>query len=95
MPCQGNSILYCVYRADGPLSAENHYTADYPEDEVDSDDEYGRQAYMYRNANASDDEEYDNNAYESSDDMVMEGDGGDDAAMARIKTYMRRHAARG
>ncbi|KAK0389481.1 hypothetical protein NLU13_3056 [Sarocladium strictum] len=76
-------------------NAENHYTADYPEDEVDSDDEYGRQAYLYRTRNASDDEEYDNETYESSDDMVLDGDGDDDAAMARIKAYMRRHAARG
>ena len=42
-------------------SAENHYTADYPDDEVDSDDEYDRNAYHYRNKNASDDEEYDEN----------------------------------
>lgn len=74
-----------------PIIAENHYTADYPEDEVDSDDEYGRQAYLYRTRNASDDEEFDNNGYESSDDMVLDDGGDDDVTMARIKAYMKRH----
>jgi hypothetical protein len=76
------------------VSAENHYTADYPEDEVDSDDEYGRHPYLYRNTNASDDEEFDNAYYSDSDDMVLEGGGDDDATMARIKAYMRRHQDR-
>jgi hypothetical protein len=72
------------------LPAENHYTADYPEDEVESDDEFGRNPYHYRNMNASDDEEFDNDRYsEASDDMVLEGDD-DDLTMARIKNYMRR-----
>ena len=38
--------------------AEDFYGNDYPEDEVDSDDEYGRGAYNYR-LGVSDDEEYD------------------------------------
>ena len=29
--------------------AENHYTADYPDDDVDSDDEYDRNPYQYTN----------------------------------------------
>jgi hypothetical protein len=41
------------------IEAENYYAADYPEDEVDDDDEYDRNAYRYRNQNASDNEEYD------------------------------------
>ncbi|KAJ1335368.1 transcription factor Iwr1 [Microdochium nivale] len=45
-------------------NAENYYTADYPDDEVASDDEYGQNAYAYRNGNASDLEEYDANAEE-------------------------------
>ncbi|KAK7404195.1 hypothetical protein QQX98_010037 [Neonectria punicea] len=73
-------------------NAEGHYTADYPEDEVDSDDEYGRQAYGYRNGNASDDEEFDNIQYESEDEMVIEG-ADEDATMARIKAYMKRNRA--
>lgn len=40
-------------------TAENYYTADYPDDEVDSDDEYGRDPYQYRDGNASDLEEFD------------------------------------
>lgn len=38
--------------------AENYYGADYPEDEVASDDEYGQGAYNYRKGRGSDDEEY-------------------------------------
>ncbi|KAF4984025.1 hypothetical protein FZEAL_683 [Fusarium zealandicum] len=75
-------------------NAENYYTADYPEDEVESDDEYGRQPYGYRNGNASDDEEFDNNLFnESDDEMVLEGDNDNDATMARIKAYMKRSRA--
>ncbi|KAG6024728.1 hypothetical protein E4U41_001697 [Claviceps citrina] len=77
-------------------NAENHYTADYPEEEVDSSDEYGCQAYMYRHGNLSDDEEFDETLYvEEQDEMVLEGDADedDDARMARIKEFMKRHAA--
>jgi hypothetical protein len=49
-------------------NAENHYTADYPDEEVDSDDEYGRNAYNYRTHNASDLEEFDENDAVWSDD---------------------------
>ncbi|RBR19068.1 uncharacterized protein FIESC28_05739 [Fusarium coffeatum] len=75
-------------------NAENYYTADYPEDEVESDDEYGRHPYGYRNGNASDDEEFDNIYYDESDnDMVLDGDNDDDTTMARIRTYMKRSRA--
>ncbi|KAK7989716.1 hypothetical protein PG989_010031 [Apiospora arundinis] len=40
-------------------NAENYYTADYPDDEVASDDEFDRNPYSFRNGNASDMEEYD------------------------------------
>lgn len=39
-------------------NAENYYTADYPDEDLDSGDEYGRGAYNYR-GNASDQEEFD------------------------------------
>ena len=39
-------------------NAENYYGADYPEDEVNSDDEHGYGVYRYRHGGASDDEEY-------------------------------------
>ncbi|KAH6654122.1 hypothetical protein BKA67DRAFT_658445 [Truncatella angustata] len=45
-------------------NAENYYAADYPDDEVASDDEFGHNAYAYRNGNASDMEEYDVNDYQ-------------------------------
>lgn len=75
------------------VSAENHYTADYPEDEVDSDDEFNRYAYLYRTGNASDNEEFDNDNYsdhsDDDDKIFMEGDDelDHDVAMARIKAY--------
>ena len=50
------------------IPAEDHYTADYPEDEVDSDDEYDRNAYHYRTHNASDLEEFDELDVTYSDD---------------------------
>jgi hypothetical protein len=40
------------------IIAEDYYGADYPEDEVDEDDEYDVDAYKYRK-DASDDEEWD------------------------------------
>ena len=39
-------------------TAEDFYGNDYPEDELDSDDEHDRNAYQYRK-DASDDGEYD------------------------------------
>ncbi|SPJ73748.1 uncharacterized protein FTOL_03478 [Fusarium torulosum] len=76
-------------------NAENYYTADYPEDEVESDDEYGRHAYGYRNGNASDDEEFDNEDFddESDNDMVLDVNNDDDTTMARIRTYVKRSRA--
>ena len=40
------------------MTAEDFYGNDYPEDEMDSDDEYDRGAYQYR-SRASDEEEFD------------------------------------
>ncbi|KAG5959902.1 hypothetical protein E4U58_004817 [Claviceps cyperi] len=76
-------------------NAENYYAADYPENEVDSDDEFGRQAYMYRHGNNSDDEEFDEILYEEQDEMVLQGDAEetDNARMARIKEFMQRNSA--
>jgi hypothetical protein len=48
-------------------AAEDFYANDYPEDEVDSDDEYDRRAYRYR-SHASDEEEFDEDKYNWSDD---------------------------
>ncbi|ESZ92642.1 hypothetical protein SBOR_6976 [Sclerotinia borealis F-4128] len=49
---------------------ENHYTADYPDAEVDSDDEYNRNAYAYRTGNASDLEEFDEDEDDSDEDEM-------------------------
>ena len=50
--------------------AEGYYGNDYPDEEVDFDDEFSSNAYKYRTA-ASDDEEFDaeESAYWSDDDM--------------------------
>ena len=47
-------------------AAEDYYGNDYPEDEIDSDDEYDRDAYKYRKY-VSDDEEYDEETVSRSD----------------------------
>lgn len=39
-------------------NAEDYYGADYPEEELDEDDEFNRNPYQYRNNGASDDEEF-------------------------------------
>lgn len=48
--------------------AEDYYGNDYPEDELDSDDEFDREVYKYRNG-TSDDEEFDKDYDGRSDDM--------------------------
>ncbi|MCJ1286346.1 hypothetical protein MMC26_005691 [Xylographa opegraphella] len=48
-------------------NAEDYYANDYPEDEINSDDEYGRGASRYRHAD-SDDEEYDEDVMSYSDE---------------------------
>ncbi|PNH42068.1 hypothetical protein VD0004_g5168 [Verticillium dahliae] len=69
-------------------NAENHYTADYPEDEVDSDDEYGRNAYLYRQGQTSDGDEFD--AYYDGEDEEMTFSGDDeDVHQERIRRYIR------
>ncbi|KIW02100.1 uncharacterized protein PV09_06590 [Verruconis gallopava] len=65
---------------DEDSNAEDYYGADYPEDEVASDDEYDRDAYQYRK-NADDLEEFDvhenyNSEYEE-DALVRSDDEGD------------------
>lgn len=57
-------------------NAENYYTADYPDEEVASDDEYGCNPYSYRNGNASDLEEYDLQLDDDDYDDVGGLDGG-------------------
>jgi hypothetical protein len=44
--------------------AENYYAADYPEEDLDWDDEFNRNPYSYTNLNDSDREEFDELDYE-------------------------------
>jgi hypothetical protein len=39
--------------------AEDYYAADYPDEDLDWDDEFNRNPYHYLNQNASDNEEFD------------------------------------
>lgn len=71
--------------------AENHYTADYPDEEVASDDEFDRNAYNYRTGNASDLEEYDED--EDEDGVALSDDEGDATRYpwkAKLKPWMKR-----
>ncbi|KAF7897680.1 uncharacterized protein EAF01_008646 [Botrytis porri] len=68
---------------------ENHYTADYPDAEVDSDDEYNRNAYAYRTGNASDLEEFDEDDSDE-DEMGFSDDDTD-----KLKYPWQRVAAHG
>ncbi|KKY35960.1 hypothetical protein UCDDA912_g04099 [Diaporthe ampelina] len=65
-------------------NAEDYYAADYPDEEVDSEDEYNRAAYQYRTGNASDLEEYDEREDEIALDHEGENDGEPDAFRARF-----------
>lgn len=48
--------------------AEDYYGNDYPEDELDSGDEFDREVYKYRNG-ISDDEEFDKDYDGRSDEI--------------------------
>ncbi len=68
--------------------AENHYTADYPDEEVASDDEFDRNAYNYRTGNASDLEEYDEL---DDNDVALSDDEGDSTRYPwKAKSWMKR-----
>ncbi|CAI4217985.1 unnamed protein product [Parascedosporium putredinis] len=83
-------------------NAEDYYGADYPEDEVDADDEFDRNAYKYRTGNASDEEEYDLQDYNDAEDEFNEyededGNGhivsGEDPEIAirKIRQFLSKH----
>ncbi|KAF6828606.1 hypothetical protein CMUS01_08512 [Colletotrichum musicola] len=93
----GNEDDDSDYDDDEDENAENHYTADYPEDEVDSEDEYDRHAYLFRNANASDEEEFDTRDEDDDEDMyAMEGDerrDEEEVFQEKIRRYIRQHGS--
>lgn len=68
------------------ITAEDYYAADYPDEEVDSEDEYNRAAYQYRTGNASDLEEYDEREDEVALDHDGENAGEPDLFRARFET---------
>ncbi|KAI1752397.1 hypothetical protein F4782DRAFT_153196 [Xylaria castorea] len=68
-------------------NAENYYTADYPDEEVATDDEFDQNPYAFRTGNASDLEEYDVGG-ESEDRSNEEG------ATSQFRTYIGRNGAR-
>jgi hypothetical protein len=53
------------------LLAEDYYAADYPEDEVASDDEYGRNVHQYQH-DASDQEELDSEGVFSDEEESLQ-----------------------
>ncbi|KAF6837922.1 hypothetical protein CPLU01_02808 [Colletotrichum plurivorum] len=94
----GNEDDDSDYDDDEDENAENHYTADYPEDEVDSEDEYDRHAYLFRNANASDEEEFDTRDLDEDDEdmYAMEGDerrDEEEVFQEKIRRYIRQHGS--
>ncbi|KAI8947661.1 hypothetical protein F4801DRAFT_496369 [Xylaria longipes] len=68
-------------------NAENYYTADYPDEEVATDDEFDKNPYAFRTGNASDLEEYDMGG-ESDDQFDKEG------ATSQFRTYIGRNGAK-
>ncbi|KAI0426014.1 hypothetical protein F5Y09DRAFT_334490 [Xylaria sp. FL1042] len=68
-------------------NAENYYTADYPDEEVASDDEFNKNAYAFRTDNASDLEEY--GFGDQSDDEFDE-----ENTASRFRTYIGRNGLR-
>jgi Transcription factor Iwr1 len=69
--------------------AENHYTADYPDEEVASDDEYDRNAYNYRTGNASDLEEFDEE-YDEGGVVLSDNEGDATRYPWKTKPWMKR-----
>jgi hypothetical protein len=57
-------------------NAEDYYANDYPEDELDEDDEFNRDAYQKKNRRGSDDEDY--NMDDDDDELVGSGEDEDD-----------------
>ncbi|KAL9091506.1 MAG: hypothetical protein Q9159_001365 [Coniocarpon cinnabarinum] len=67
----GKNSAFVVPKGCSPLIvlAENYYGADYPEDELDFEDEFDDDAYRYRKGAASDDEEFDKDDAWSDDEF--------------------------
>ena len=72
-------------------SAEAYYGADYPSDELASDDEYDRGAYGYRQQHGSDDEQYDADTWSDEEDKrLMNPFGAKGKVSAQFAKYLNR-----
>ena len=69
------------------MTAENHYTNDYPEEEADPDDEDSSYPYAHR-YNAADDEEYDATTWDE-DRGYLSDDVEDGGFKAELRKHMR------
>lgn len=63
--------MYVVAISSLVVTAEDYYGNDYPEDELDSDDQFERNAYSYK-IDASEDEEFNDDSYSHSDPESMQ-----------------------
>ncbi|GAP88514.2 hypothetical protein SAMD00023353_1701280 [Rosellinia necatrix] len=74
-------------------NAENYYTADYPDEEVATDDEFDQNPYAFRTGNASDLEEYDlggNSDDNDDDDDDFDGEN----TIGQFRAYIGRNGLR-
>ncbi|WPH02954.1 Hypothetical protein R9X50_00582600 [Acrodontium crateriforme] len=78
-------------------NAEGYYGADYPEDELASDDEHGREIYRYRHHGGSDDEEWDEDtgAYSDDDENDFMGKEWRSKTPAQFVDYLKKKDAAG
>ncbi|OQO11006.1 hypothetical protein B0A48_05261 [Cryoendolithus antarcticus] len=78
-------------------NAEDHYGADYPSDELASEDEFDRGAYGYRHHVGSDDEQYDKAHWSDEDNAEALGDDlagkGMPAQFAKYLAFKNRNVA--
>jgi len=69
-------------------NAENYYAADYPEEDLDWDDEFNRNPYSYTNLNDSDREEYDELDYEDDGFEKADQAGVPQVPQVQVKEWM-------
>ncbi|KAI1821362.1 hypothetical protein F4861DRAFT_475395 [Xylaria intraflava] len=71
-------------------NAENYYAADYPDEEVATDDEFDHNPYAFRTGNASDLEEFDAADVEDESDDSFD----DESTTGQFRTYIGRNGLR-
>lgn len=92
-------VMLVSSAAETHSAAEDHYTADYPDEEVDEDDEFSRNPYQYQTGDVSDVEDM---GADDQETYRRDGDDGDDACMdgesdkemlRKIRRYAERESA--